>query len=313
MRWRDVEERVSAAARDGRVRPNLRQDDQYERLIQYYEDAGPDFEEWSPAFNMHFGFYRRGLSPFRREPMLDEMNRQVVDRLRLPPEHTGTLVDLGCGVGATIRYAAAALPRASVVGITVVPWQVEKGNTWNQQLGLYPRARLELADYTRTPFAGASLDGALAIESACHAGGLDKDAFIREAARILKPGARLAVADGFLKHTERPLDLLSSKLHDALCRSFVLPALGYIELFVAALERHGFDDIVVDDVSWRVAPSALHAPVAVIWFAGRKLLRGERLRRQSVNNLKGSVLSTVLGANRWKFGYYLVSARKSAR
>ena len=51
-------------------------------LIAYYEEAGPDFEEWSAGFNMHFGYYRAGLNPLHREPMLNEMNRQVLERLR---------------------------------------------------------------------------------------------------------------------------------------------------------------------------------------------------------------------------------------
>jgi hypothetical protein len=32
----------------------------YDRLIAYYEEAGPDFGQWSRGFNMHFGFYRLG-------------------------------------------------------------------------------------------------------------------------------------------------------------------------------------------------------------------------------------------------------------
>jgi hypothetical protein len=75
----------------------------YGRLISYYENAGPDFGEWSAGFNMHFGYFRWGLSPFHREPMLNEMNRQVLSRLRLDPAGDGLLVDLGCGVGATVR------------------------------------------------------------------------------------------------------------------------------------------------------------------------------------------------------------------
>ncbi len=47
--------------------------------------------------------------------------------------------------------------------------------------------------------------GAYAIESSCHAPGADKDAFIREASRLLGPGARLVVADGFLKNAQRPV------------------------------------------------------------------------------------------------------------
>src|SRR6266542_85614 len=44
----------------------------YEQLIAYYEEAGPDFGAWSPAFNMHFGYYRFGFNPFRRERMLND-------------------------------------------------------------------------------------------------------------------------------------------------------------------------------------------------------------------------------------------------
>ncbi len=281
-----------------------------EELIAYYEEAGPDFGAWSSAFNMHFGYYRFGFNPFRREPMLNEMNRQVVERLRLTADGSGLIVDLGCGVGATVRYAAFLFPLKQILGLTVVPWQVERGNAWNRDADLHERARLELADYTCTGLASGSADGAIAIESACHAEGADKDAVIREAARILKPGGRLVVADGFRKHAERPLGPVFRRLHESLCRSFVLPELGQIEAFGSALLRHGFQDVAIEDISWRVAPSALHAPAAVLWFALKTLVRGEPLGEQRVNNLRGSVLSALVGANRFQFGYYLVSATK---
>jgi hypothetical protein len=103
---------------------------------------------------------------------------------------------------------------------------------------------------------------------------------------------------------------VASRLHRALCDSFVLPELADIELFARALTRHGFDDICVEDASWRVAPSALHAPAAVVWFALKKTIRGERLGHWSIKNLKGSALSAVVGSLRWRFGYYIVSARR---
>src|SRR5262245_23597273 len=246
---------------------------QYERLIAYYENAGPDYGAWSSGFNMHFGYYRVGLNPFRREPMLDEMNRQALTRLRLDPDRDDLIVDLGCGVGATVRTAARMFPRKRVLGITVVPGQVETGNAWNRRLGLHPRARIELADYTATGFSSASVDGAVAIESACHAEGADKLPFVREASRILKPGARLVVADAFLKNPDRPLGPISSRLNDLLNRSFVLPQLPQIEHFAEALTRCGFEDVSVDDISWRVAPSVMYAPYVVTSFLVKKLLR----------------------------------------
>ena len=234
----------------------------------------------------------------------------MLDHLGLARDREHVILDLGCGVGATVRYAAVMFPLARILGVTVVPWQVAKGNAWNLRLELYPRANLELADYTRTGLPDACADGAVAIESACHADGPDKEPFIREAARILRPGARLVVADGFLKDDAHSLDPLSRRLHQALCRSFVLPELGQIPRFTDTLRRHGFQDITLNEISWRVAPSALHAPLAVLSFSLKKALRGERLSEQSVNNLRGSLLSAALGVNRRKVGYFLVTAQR---
>ena len=283
---------------------------QHERLIAYYEQAGPDFAEWSAGFNMHFGYFRSGLNPFRREAMLDEMNRQVLARLELRSDGDDLIVDLGCGVGATVRYAAALFERKRVLGLTVVPWQVDTGNELNLRAGIFPRAALELQDYTRTGLKPASVDGAYAIESACHAQGPDKAPFVSEAARILRPGAWLVVADGFLKKPLESLGGLTRRLHDLLCRSFVLPQLAERDRFVEALAANGFDEIRIEDVSMRVAPSALHAPFAVPWFMLKKKLRHEALGEQRLNNLKGSLVSPALGANLLACGYFLISARK---
>ncbi len=282
-----------------------------DRLIAYYENAGPDYGEWSRGFNMHFGFYRWGVNPFRRESMLEEMNRQVLARLALRRGLDSLVLDLGCGVGATVRSAAAMFPAARVLGITVVPWQVETGNAWNQRLGVYPRARLELGDYTGTGFPSSSIDGAVAIESACHAAGADKAPFVAEAARILKPGARLVVADAFLKNPDRALDPVSSRLNDLLNRSFVLPQLPQVESFAAALRRHGFVNIMVEDISWRVAPSVVYAPYVVCAFVVKKLLRHEALGEYTRNNLRGSLMCSLLGINRLKYGYYIVSGERN--
>ena len=83
-----------------------------------------------------------------------------------------------------------------------------------------------------------------------------------------------------------------------------------LENFVAALESHGFRDIVVEDISWRVAPSLAHAPFAVLTFIVKKLLTGEPLKRHSINNLKASLLALTLGINRSKFSYYLISGTR---
>ena len=62
-------------------------------IIEYYSQAGMDYEPWSRQFNMHFGYYRFGLNPFNRERMLDEMNHQVINQLQLNTANKNQLLD----------------------------------------------------------------------------------------------------------------------------------------------------------------------------------------------------------------------------
>src|SRR5687768_13692602 len=134
---------------------------------------------------MHFGYFRWGMNPFVREPMLDEMNQQVLNHLQLSNEDIHVF-DLGCGLGATCRSFAKRYPGKSITGVTLVPWQVEKAKALNEQAGLESRINIVLSDYTQIQIADNSADGAFALESCCHTEGLDKAAFLKELMRILK-------------------------------------------------------------------------------------------------------------------------------
>src|SRR5687767_12363819 len=77
-----------------------------ERIIEFYEQAGSDYEHWSRDLNMHLGYYGRGMNPFDREAMLEQMNVEVARRLRIDPACASLLIDLGCGMGAIARSIA---------------------------------------------------------------------------------------------------------------------------------------------------------------------------------------------------------------
>ena len=81
---------------------------------RYYEEAGPDYAAWSSRYNMHFGFFRWGMNPFRREAMLEQMNQEILRRLHLNREAEtrvpARILDMGCGLGATLRSFARRLP-----------------------------------------------------------------------------------------------------------------------------------------------------------------------------------------------------------
>ena len=287
--------------------------DSRDDVVRYYEVAGPDYAAWSPSYNMHFGLWEPWANPFRREPMLERTNQTTLDRLELPREAPSTVVDMGCGLGATARYVAERRPKANVKGFTIVPWQVETGNALSARCECGTRVRLELADYASTPMPDASADAAYAIESASYAEGAAKEDLVAEMARIVKPGGRVSFSDGFRKDA-RPLRGLVGFAYRVVCRSWAIREMAVIGPFVRALEAHGFEDVRVEERSWSMAPSFLHVPFLCASFALKKVLHGDvQWSNERWRNLLGPLFGCVIGLARSRFGYFLIRATRDRR
>jgi MPBQ/MSBQ methyltransferase len=279
-------------------------------LEQYYREAGPDYAVWSREFNMHFGFYRAGANPLRREDMLEQMNAEVLSRLRLENIAEPRLLDLGCGLGATLRSFARRLPNAQLLGLTRVPWQVEHARALNHVAGYGERLRVVEGDYEDTMLPRSSFDGVYAIESSCHAHGADRGALLAEAHRVLRPGRRLVVADGFLARG-RFASALQERIYRKLCDCWVIEELAQLDLFTAQLERLGFADIAIENLQLRVAPSVAHIPWVTLKFLLTDVLSGKRdMTRARWNNLIAPVLLPLVSAPLGPMTYCMISATK---
>lgn len=279
-------------------------------LEQYYSEAGPDYAAWSPEFNMHFGYYRAGLNPLDREAMLEQMNAEVLARLQLGTASKPRLLDLGCGLGATLRSFAHRLPHARLLGLTRVPWQVEQARTLNEAAGCSERVHVIEGDYEDTPLPSASYDGVYALESSCHAHGTDKGALLEEAHRLLRPGGRLVVADGFLAGG-RFASALQQRIYSKLCECWVIEELAQLHRFTARLEQLGFTDISVEHLQMRVAPSVAHIPWVTLKFLLTDVIFGKRkMTRARWNNVLAPVLLPLVSAPMGPVTYCLITARK---
>ena len=276
---------------------------------RYYEEAGPDYAAWSANFNMHFGFYRRGMNPFFRESMLEQMNQEVLRRLRLAPGASPRILDMGCGLGATLRSIARSHPVTDLHGITLVPWQLEQGRTLNQRSSDTARIQVSLGDYENTDFRASSFDAVYALESSCYAHGANKSAFLEEAHRILRPGGRIVVADGFLGPGK--LRGPQKQICRILCNCWVIHTLGEIEAFTREIERIGFRDIVVEQVQARVTPSIFHIPWVTLKFLLTDVVFGQRkMTRARWNNVLAPILLPFVGYPIGPMAYYIVSATR---
>lgn len=128
---------------------------------------------------------------------------QVWDELLRDLRLTGEerLVDLGCGRGAVLMAAAKRLPNGRAEGVDI--WAADQtGNGADaayrnaEREGVRDRVVLHTADITSLPFEDASVDvvvSSVAVHNIDTPAG--RAAAIDEAARILRPGGQLHIAD----------------------------------------------------------------------------------------------------------------------
>ncbi|HEY6181326.1 MAG TPA: methyltransferase domain-containing protein [Terriglobales bacterium] len=280
-------------------------------LEQYYSEAGPDYAAWSREFNMHFGYYHAGANPFRREAMLEQMNAEVLARLQVDGIGEPRLLDLGCGLGATLRSFARRLPNAKLLGVTRVPWQVEHARALNEAAGCGHYVRVMEGDYEDTfLLPNSRYDGVYALEGSCHAHGADKGMLLKNAHRLLRPGGRLVVADGFLG-SGGFVSGLQECLYRKLCECWVIEELAQLDMFKSRLERLGFRDITVEHLQMRVAPSVAHIPWVTLKFLLTDVVFGKKaMTRARWNNIIAPVLLPLVSAPLGPMTYCMITATR---
>jgi cyclopropane fatty-acyl-phospholipid synthase-like methyltransferase len=235
--------------------------------------------------------------------MLNEMNHQVMKRLQINSEKH-RLVDLGCGMGATMRHALKHFKHLIAYGVTLSEFQLKHGN----QLLKGKNGIILKENYNKTSFQSNSFDSAVAIESFCHSGHDKKS--IQEALRVLKPNGKLVIADAFLKKEVSQLCKGSHFAYQRLCDHWSLEKLEQIQNYEQQLRQIGFKDVKIEDISLRVAPSVFHVPFAIFGFAIQTLRNTKSLKRESLHNLKGSFYALLSGLHMKSFGYYIITATK---
>ncbi|MBW4594949.1 MAG: methyltransferase domain-containing protein [Brasilonema angustatum HA4187-MV1] len=110
------------------------------------------------------------------------------------PKKQGTILDVGCGLGATTNYLLKYYSSADVVGINISPQQIER-STVNAN-----KCKIICMDAVQMEFEDDLFDNIICVEAAFYFDTREK--FLREAARVLKPGGNLILCDIIFENTQ---------------------------------------------------------------------------------------------------------------
>jgi MPBQ/MSBQ methyltransferase len=110
------------------------------------------------------------------------------------PEKKGTILDVGCGLGATTGYLLKYYSHADVVGINISAKQLERSAV------NAPGCNLICMDAVQMEFEDNFFDNIICVEAAFYFD--TREQFLKEAARVLKPGGNLILSDIIFENTQ---------------------------------------------------------------------------------------------------------------
>ncbi len=256
-----------------------------EAIVGYYDETWLDYRIlWLNKDNLavHFGY--TDDSTRSHTDALKNMNRVLADRVQIQPG--ARVLDAGCGVGGSSLWLATERG-AEVVGITLAARQAAMARSNALRRGVTDRVQFQVADFTATPFPDASFDVVWAVESMCHAP--RKAAFYREAARLLRPGGRVVVAD-FVR-AARPLDSTGERLLHEWLDGWAVPDIDTPGEHLEHLASAGFAEPRLDDVTTHTRPSLRRLYRMAYWTYPLALLGRVTGVRSDVQH--GNVIASI--------------------
>lgn len=216
-------------------------------IRDYYDYTLPFYRLFwhGSSDGVHYGYWGSGARSLREAILA--MNELLADAAHVTD--ADRVLDAGCGIGGSAAWLADNR-KCEVVGITISERQLHVATARNTR----SKTTFLLRDYLDTQLPAESFSVVWGLESVCYAHSRI-DEFAQEMYRLLKPGGRIIIGDGFVGK-EGKLSREEQKLRQIFEEGFVLEPLITPTAFVAAFTRAGFKNVHYTDITTHILPTA---------------------------------------------------------
>jgi len=272
-----------------------------QQIIDYYDNCDIDYKliwDLDKSYAMHFGYWDEKVKNFPQS--LQRENEILAEKAKI--KSSDVVLDAGCGVGGSSIFLAKKFG-CKVIGITLSKKQVEQATKNAERNGVANNTEFLVMDFENITFSDNKFDVVWAIESVCHAN--SKKNFLEGINRILKPGGRLIIADGFA--VKENLNSNEKDIMQKWLTGWGVNFLEKIDNFEKFLADTGFQKISFLDITDRVMPSSkrLYKYSFPAMFLGKvaEFLK-IRTKNQTGNVVAARYQYKALLKNLWKYGIF---------
>jgi tocopherol O-methyltransferase len=222
-----------------------------ELVKKYYDYTGRFYRRfWHGETNaIHYGVFDTEHTDFFTA--LINTNRKTAKALDLRP--TDIVADFGSGVGGSAFWIAREIG-AKVYGITLSEHQFATAMKLRGMYHLESKTEFKTGNYFNTGYDPETFDAVYGIEALCY-GQCRITELASEMYRVLKPGGRVASTDGYVG--KESLSKEETKKLRIFEKGFVMGEMITVEAFMVALQEAGFVEVLFQDLTENILPTAL--------------------------------------------------------
>jgi tocopherol O-methyltransferase len=223
-----------------------------QEISNYYTFSKLDYQLYNlsrSSISMHFGMWDESVKN-HKQALLNE-NKVLTDIAKITDKDS--VVDFGCGYGMSAVWLALHYG-CQVTGITLGLDQVECATQLAKKWGIAHKVTFQTADFHKTPFPNEFFTVVFSIESISHSE--TKPVVLKEAYRLLKPGGRLVIADGFFAKDPNTLTHEESIIAKKCFEGVHVPPVAKKSDFEQWIKDAGFKNVLFFDKTQAILPTA---------------------------------------------------------